>query len=81
MLVYAKGIVGVIVDIDNVKLGPGYRVRGDVKHCGRVKIAQQKRFLLLRIRSRFVSDLGWRGRLRRAGSLRPNPRNAEKKRQ
>jgi hypothetical protein len=46
-----------------------------------VKIAQQKRFLLLRIRSRFVSDLGWRGRLRRAGSLRPDPRNAEKKRQ
>ena len=32
LFIGSEGTLGVIVDIDNVKLGPGYRVRGDVKH-------------------------------------------------
>ena len=80
MLLDAGCVVDVIVYVDDVELGFRDLVRGDVKHGDRMKIPQQERFLLLRVRRRLVADLV-RGGLPRGWvlSLCLDTRNAKKK--
>jgi hypothetical protein len=66
----AHGIVGVIVHVDHVKLGTVDDVGSRVHHRLRMKIFEQKGFVLLGIRGRLVANLLLRLALRSRLGLR-----------